>query len=81
MHTNYMYMINEDYIVHAHAVILMLVTFIFVTNCLQSLNISFTVLILTMKRLTATRFSILDANALSSRVPLFTGVAPPPITR
>ena len=51
-------MINEDYIVHAHAVILMLVTFIFVTNCLQSLNISFTVLILTMKRLTATRFSV-----------------------
>ena len=42
---------NEDYIVHAHAVILMLVTFIFVTNCLQSLNISFTVLILTMKHL------------------------------
>ena len=50
---------NEDYIVHAHAVILMLVTFIFVTNCLQSLNISFTVLILTMKRLNVMSFSLI----------------------
>lgn len=71
---------NEDYIVHAHAVILMLVTFIFVTNCLQSLNISFTVLILTMKRLNVMNFSLILWD-VSSRVSLFTGVAPPPITR
>ena len=53
----------------------------FVTNRLQSLNISFTILILTMKHLlNVMNFSLILWD-VSSRVSLFTGVAPPPITR
>ena len=53
----------------------------FVANCLQSLNISFTVLILTVNVLKAMIFFAIFWVALSSSVSFFTGVAPPSITR